>query len=222
MIGRMGRGGFSLIELIICIGIIAVLIGLTLPALGKAREMSKQARNAMQMRNAATGVFAYLGDWADVYPIAEPGVNGSMLRWDRPLIASGVFPNAQSIDPEGVRLTGSTRIALSGCMFHPAAMMEPGATVPIGFAETSPIRQTDVLFPSSKGVLWQWLHIIGERHVFWTIYDLQVETPIALGDGSVQSKAARSIEIRETFIENWVGHPVMSTWGGVRGIDRLR
>src|SRR3954467_8728542 len=59
---RVMRGrcrGFSLIELIVVIGVIALLIALLMPALRGARESARQVRCAAQLRVLGQGIFAY-------------------------------------------------------------------------------------------------------------------------------------------------------------------
>jgi prepilin-type processing-associated H-X9-DG protein/prepilin-type N-terminal cleavage/methylation domain-containing protein len=54
--------GFTLVELLVVIGIIALLIGILLPVLGKARESANRARCAANMRSAAQAMQLYVVD----------------------------------------------------------------------------------------------------------------------------------------------------------------
>lgn len=73
--GKAGRRGFTLIELLVVIAVIALLVGILLPALGRARSAGRQARclsNTRQMGLAMTLYANEQKNWYPVQPVRQP------------------------------------------------------------------------------------------------------------------------------------------------------
>ena len=85
--------GFTLIELLVVISIIALLIGILLPALGAARRTARQMQNSTQVRGIHQGmvIFAqgnkgwFPGLSADGLVLHPNDVNGAGYRGDKPI-----------------------------------------------------------------------------------------------------------------------------------------
>jgi prepilin-type N-terminal cleavage/methylation domain-containing protein/prepilin-type processing-associated H-X9-DG protein len=69
---RRSHAAFTLVELLVVIGIIAVLVALLLPALNRAREAAKQTQCLSNMRQVGTALYIYLIDSKQVLPPHKP------------------------------------------------------------------------------------------------------------------------------------------------------
>src|SRR4051812_40038845 len=67
------RSAFTLVELLVVIGIIALLIGMLLPALNKARESARQVKCLANMKGIAIAFVQYAGDNKGVMPARGAG-----------------------------------------------------------------------------------------------------------------------------------------------------
>ena len=68
---RRGTKGFTLVELLVVIGIIALLIAILLPALGKAREASQRTKCLSNLRQVGTMLQFYANEYKDQVPIGR-------------------------------------------------------------------------------------------------------------------------------------------------------
>ncbi|MBO6512712.1 MAG: type II secretion system protein [Phycisphaerales bacterium] len=98
---KSNHSGFTLIELLVVVAIIAVLIGILLPALGKARLSAQTVKSKANLRSIGQIQFLYAGDHRDSYinpfntnktgggaqqggwsTVTKPGLGASPYRWE--------------------------------------------------------------------------------------------------------------------------------------------
>ena len=78
------KKSFTLNELLVVIAIIAILAGMLLPALGKARDKARQASCTSNLKNLQNGLTMYQDDNADWYPALD-GMRMGMPKTQAPL-----------------------------------------------------------------------------------------------------------------------------------------
>jgi len=83
---RRGRGrfGFTLVELLVVIGIIAVLISMLLPALNRAREQARSTKCLSNVRQLAIATIQYCNSNKGVFPLqGSSGGGANWIAWDQ-------------------------------------------------------------------------------------------------------------------------------------------
>jgi len=147
--------GFTLIELLIVIGIIAVLMGILLPALNRAREQAKSVQCLRNLRQLGQAAFLYAQSYHGSLPISTAGIGRD---WDFVANSSGVRP--------GWLWGGSTPLTVQQCPSYDGRSPTPtdpftgynyntsylgggvGEVTPLGNPHVSPMRLAAVRHPT--------------------------------------------------------------------------
>jgi prepilin-type N-terminal cleavage/methylation domain-containing protein/prepilin-type processing-associated H-X9-DG protein len=91
------RSAFSLVELLVVIALIAVLVSLLLPALGRSRDLAKQTQCLANEHTIGVAVTAYTNDYHEFFPLSShtAGSLSDPGAWLATLQDYGVIPPAR-------------------------------------------------------------------------------------------------------------------------------
>lgn len=234
---------FSLIELLVSIGVIALLLSLLLPSLAGVRNSAMMTKSASNARQVGMLFDQYTTRYDENYPVVTPGMlyptdcgNGRMsfgywpIQWHW---AAVVLQDSLPQSFESYLLSPGTDrwldadapcSALSSYSYSTSFVADPKSWVD----NTSPdemlfrsARQSEVLYPSSKSLAWDWELAFIRRDLEYLGNDLNEKTPVLFVDGHVAQKVPA--EAREPHANvlrpDWEPKRLGDTAGGVRGLD---
>lgn len=119
---RKKRKGFTLIELMIVIAIIAILAAVLVPNFMRAREASRLTACKSNLKNISTAVETYSNDFDGVYPTAAAGPIGTLRN--NYLQKNTVCPTRRA-----VYLYSLSADSTKYWIYCPAAQTTPGVTI---------------------------------------------------------------------------------------------
>ena len=142
----MKNRAFTLIELLVVISIIALLIGILLPALGAARKTARQMQNSTQTRGIHQGLVIFAQSNKGWYPGVIGSLGGS--KTDDAFVDQGDIDTYLGGTTEsGAHVGGRFAIMLEEGLFTPEYIVSPAEdpeamVAPMTFVDWDPTKST--------------------------------------------------------------------------------
>ncbi len=158
-------GGFTLIEMLISVAIIAVLAALLIPAINGVRDRAAQSKCISNLRSLATGVLAYAGDNDGELPqeynnVAPKGGSGRN-RWNlqiAPYVGYDTMQSASGTAVESARrfptmFCPSCSASWRGKSWFLSDYAPNGRIITNAGTGMAPLRLASIMNPSQKVLL---------------------------------------------------------------------
>lgn len=217
----VSRRAFTLIELLMILGVVSILLALILPALGSSWDLAQRTRDLGQLRNNVTLIGNYTNDYRDIYPIGFESAEGSAMFWHSALIRGGYLASQMEADPVGKGRYDYVRFWMSQCMVFTPRLMLPGATIPVEDQMSIAVKTHQVTYPSAKGLMFQMTADVpvSPENKFCCVMDWKAPVGFADGSGELGSYLDYNAGVRPVIVDT-IGMPVFKTWGGYLARDR--
>lgn len=217
------RRAFSMIEMVVSIGVVLVISGVLLPTLRASRESAILVRSMVQARSNASLISNYCADNRDAIPYWNDLAVMVAMDFGVLLQQAGYVAALRETDPDGFDKYGFSRFSMSTAIVADPRYFQPGFTVRTSQLPAASTRLSNIAYPAEKGVAVQWLHVRGTEHVLWGWNPIdRPRSGFARADGSGMGVACTDFQLEHDFFEYDTGVPVLMTWGGFRGRDALR
>jgi prepilin-type N-terminal cleavage/methylation domain-containing protein len=122
------RSGFTLVELLVVIGIIALLVSVLLPALNRAREQANKVACLSNIRQIGIAFRMYAGDNKDwcpwAAPLNRPDLYADWIHWRTGINNQGLASSAIAPYLGGGKGTPATNTALEKVLRCPSDRLE--------------------------------------------------------------------------------------------------
>jgi len=163
------RFAFTLVELLVVIAVIALLMGILIPSLAKARIIAMRMKCSSNLRQIHFAVNSYLSSNSDTYPCAQdPLPTGYWLWMGRgwrgfiaPHLSGKIDANNPSVllcpaDKTAPKKWESTSYSYSLAFYHSPEQID-SMTTDLGTPPPATQKSVNVARPAEKIIIGEWL-----------------------------------------------------------------
>ena len=187
------RPGFTLVELLTVIAIIAILMSILIPVLAKAKILGMRAKCASNLRQIYIAMDLYTNGNDSIYPCAEDPVSASPYYWlwmgrgfrgfIEPYLGGYIDSDNPSVllcpqDRTSIENYESTSYAYSMAFYHSPEQiddMNDFSDCYLGARPSVPQRSVNVASPSGKILAGEWLsnhfQIDKDKEIGWWCWE---------------------------------------------------